>query len=472
MKKSNISYRFLIILLGILIIPISACDDLLEKKPDTSGLRIPTDQLVENRDDLQELLNSTYDVLANTYNGNLQNLFNCLNDNLVRPFEQDDLTSVWLRSTSIFNGSMANVFNNLYITVFRCNTVFEEVDNIELSDLERNRFLGEASFLRALAHFEAVRGWAQPYGYTPNNSHPGVAIQLENSVDNTERSTVQQVYDQILSDIATAKELLPEINPEGSPYANKWAATALEAEVRFQMHQYDLAYQLANEVISQGSYMLNADVNRYQHPQPGAESIFYIFSGTLSNGVIDNRATGFRNNYFPLENPSLRMQPELYDLMLEFATDQDTLRAGLYQILDNDGNITYITNMFEAEFFNIPVLTLTQMHLIRAESAGELNSNLDQAVQDINAIRTRAWGSVVANLPSGASASDIIEAARLERRLEFPFTGQRTHDLKRIGSQGEQVIIRDAVWDCNGMVLQFPATEGTAVFELNPTGGC
>lgn len=462
----------MIILLGLMILPISACEDLLEKKPDTSGARIPADQLVENRDDLQELLNSAYDVLGNTYNGNLQNLFNCLNDNLVRPVQQDDLTSVWLRSTSIFNGSMSNVFNNIYFTVFRCNTVFDEVDNVSLSNEERNRFLGEASFLRALAHFEAVRGWAQPHGYTPNNSHPGVAIQLENTVDNTPRSTVQQVYDQILSDIATAKELLPEMNPEGSAYANKWAAIALEAEVRFQMHQYDLAYQLANEVITMGPYSLNVDVNKYQHPEPGAESIFYIFSATLDNGTIDNRAGGFRGNYFPLENPSLRLQPELYDKMVEFATEPDTLRAGLYQILDNDGNISYITTMFEEEFFNIPVFTLTQMHLIRAESAGELNSNLNQAVQDVNAIRTRAWGSVVANLPEGASAEDIIEAARLERRLEFPFTGQRTHDLKRIGTQGEEVIIRDAVWDCNGMVLQFPATEGTAVFELNPTGGC
>ncbi|HKL03527.1 MAG TPA: RagB/SusD family nutrient uptake outer membrane protein, partial [Cryomorphaceae bacterium] len=254
MKKSKISYRFILILLGVLIVPISACEDLLEKRPDTGGARIPTEQLVENREDLQELLNSAYDVLGNTYNGDLQNLINCLNDNLVRPVQQDDLTSVWLRSTSIFNGSMSTVFNNLYFTVFRCNTVFEEVDNIELSSLERNRFLGEASFLRALAHFEAVRGWAQPYGYTPNNSHPGVAIQLENSVENTERSTVQEVYSQILSDIIVAKELLPETNPEGSPYANKWAALALEAEIRFQMHQYDLAYQLANEVIEMGPY--------------------------------------------------------------------------------------------------------------------------------------------------------------------------------------------------------------------------
>ena len=65
-----------------------------------------------------------------------------------------------------------------------------------------------------------------------------------------------------------------------------------------------------------------------------------------------------------------------------------------------------------------------------------------------------------------------IEAARLERRLEFPFNGQRFYDLKRMGSQGEEIIVRGAPWDCNGMVLQFPAVEGTDVFPLNPTGGC
>jgi hypothetical protein len=112
------------------------------------------------------------------------------------------------------------------------------------------------------------------------------------------------------------------------------------------------------------------------------------------------------------------------------------------------------------------------MKLIRAESAAELGQNSAQAIQDINEIRERAYGSVVANLTPSATFDDIIEAARLERRLEFPVNGQRLHDLKRIGSQGEDVTVRGVPYDCPGMILQFPATEGTDNFQLNQSGGC
>jgi hypothetical protein len=122
--------------------------------------------------------------------------------------------------------------------------------------------------------------------------------------------------------------------------------------------------------------------------------------------------------------------------------------------------------------YNIPLFTITQMKLIRAESAAELGQNSTQAIQDINDIRERAYGSVQENLTASATFDDIIEAARLERRLEFPVNGQRLHDLKRIGSQGEDVIVRGVPYDCPGMILQFPATEGTDNFPLNQSGGC
>jgi len=454
-------------LIGLLVV---GCEDLLEQKPLSTGANVLPSDAIQNEQDLFELLNSAYDVMANSYNGNAQNLPNLLSDNLVRPVQQDNYTSVWLRNTSIFNGSVGDVFRQYYIAILRANTVIENLDNVEgLDQATRTQFEAEARFIRALCHFDALRSWAQPFGFTPDDSHAGIAIRNSSEIVNSPRSSVAEVADFILDDIAYAKANLPDFN---DVYATKWAAFALEAELRFQQHEYEAAFAIANEILAQAPYTLDPDINRFQHPQASSEAIFYIFSAIrTADNVVDNRNAGFRGNYFRDGNPSLRLTEELFDQLTALGTAEGT-RGSMYEELNQDGNISYVTTKFNAEFFNIPVFTLTQIHLIRAESAAEIGQDLTDAIADINTIRERAYGSAINNISLSATAQQVINAARLERRLEFPFTGQRLYDLKRIGSQGEPVTVRGSQWDCPGMVLQFPSTEQTDLFPLNASGGC
>lgn len=465
-------HRILFILTSVaLLMGISACEDLLEQKPPSDGQNLLPDVAIETAEDLQQVLTSAYDVLANTYNGGGQNLVTLMSDQVERPFNQQDYTAVWLRNTSIFNGTVGGIFNNYYIAALRANTVIENVDNVTgLSESDRTRIIAEARFIRGLVHFDVARGWSRAFNYTVDNSHPGVAIRTGTAIENAPRASVADVYDQVLSDISFAKANLP---PSNDIFATRWAAIALEAEVRFQRHEYQKAYDLANEVITEGPFMFDTEINKYQHPQAGPEAIFYIFSVVRPDGTnVDNRNGAFRGNYFNNGNPTLRITEELFNLMRQYGPTGTTPRGQLVDSLDLDGNISLITTMFNAESFNIPILTYTQMLLIRAESAAELGTNLSQAIADINTIRERAYDSNVGNLDGGASASDIIEAARLERRLEFPFNGQRFYDIVRIGAQGEDIEVRGAPWDCPGALLQFPSTEQTDLFPLNPQGGC
>lgn len=458
-------------ILFILVFGLVSCKDLLEQKPPSDGSNVPPEEAIRTAQDLQELLNSAYDVLGNTYNGRLQNPLNLLTDNAERPNNHDDYTSIWLRATTVFNGTLGGVFNDLYIAILRCNTVIENLDNVDgLSSEDRQRMEGEARFIRALCHFDAVRGWAQPYGYTPNNTHPGVAIRTATQIENVERPSVAAVYTQVLSDLVFAVENLPDQN---DVYATRWSALALEAEVRFQQHDYQKSYDLANQVITMGPYAFDNDVyNKFHFPDPGPESIFYVFSAMRSDGNIDSRNGAFRDNYYAGgSRPTLGPSEELYSLATSGATP-GSARAAFFDKNEIDGNTYYLTTLFDAEYFNVPILTITQMKLIRAESGAEINANLPAAISDINDIRERAYGNNMNNLVGGTSVDGIKNAARLERRLEFPFNGQRLHDAKRIGSQGENITMRGAPWDCAGMLLQFPSTEQTELFPLNPRGGC
>ena len=114
------------------------------------------------------------------------------------------------------------------------------------------------------------------------------------------------------------------------------------------------------------------------------------------------------------------------------------------------------------------------MMLIRAEAYGETGDNLGTAIDDINAIRARAGiTSAVYLLDAGATAEDIVEAARYDYRKETVGMGLWVEQLQRHGAMGEDVTIRNAPWDCPGMALQFSASEGNvAGFEFNEVGGC
>ena len=103
-----------------------------------------------------------------------------------------------------------------------------------------------------------------------------------------------------------------------------------------------------------------------------------------------------------------------------------------------------------------------------------MGSNLDQAADDLNAIRNRAGiTSEVYLLGPDATAEDVITAARHEYRKETLGMGLWVEQLQRRGAMGEDIMIRNAPWDCPGMALQFSASEGNvAGFEFNEVGGC
>jgi starch-binding outer membrane protein, SusD/RagB family len=134
----------------------------------------------------------------------------------------------------------------------------------------------------------------------------------------------------------------------------------------------------------------------------------------------------------------------------------------------------YLVNKFNnKEYFNVPIVYLTSLKLIRAEALAEVGTSLDVAINDVNDIRDRAFGEGLNDLSETATSEDIIAAARIEMWKETACEGTWIDQLKRRGTMGENIEVRDAPWDCPGMALQFPNGETSAAgFQLNPEGGC
>lgn len=158
-----------------------------------AGDQIDKEIALNTPENLIGLLNATYDVFANTMNGSVQNLNELLCDNLSAP--PTDAGSLYFtiynRGTFSFR-TAGGVLTDLYRIIYRSNLLIENVDRFE--SLDKTRMIAEAKFLRGWAHWEIAKLWAQPYGFTPDNSHFGIAIKNSSSYSVELRAKLSEVY--------------------------------------------------------------------------------------------------------------------------------------------------------------------------------------------------------------------------------------------------------------------------------------
>jgi tetratricopeptide (TPR) repeat protein len=458
MKKILITSLTSLTLIGAFV----SCEKFLEYPP--TGAILAEDAL-KTPADAQKLLVSCYDVMANLYDGKVQNINELMGDNLAEP-NGLDFNAIYNRETNFFTPTTNGVYGDFYYAIYRCNSLLKNFDLIEgLTAEERTRMEAEAKFIRAFCHWGVVKMYAQPYGSTPTNNHLGIIIRSEASNEPLPRNTVAEVYEFILSDLAFAIENLPTSNGN---YANKDAATALMGMVYFQMNDFQNAVNYINQVVD--NYPMSDTLDRFpDNPGVNPEIIFGIVSSNPGAAHIDQRTDNFVGNYnsggaLP---PNLMFNNEFYNFVNLNSADD---RLGWMQA---DGGKYRNLRFKDKIFFNIPIIYTSELRLIRAEALAELGQNLGTAIEDINAIRDRAFGIGLNDLDANSTAAQIIDAARREYRIETMGEGKWVDQLKRRGAKGENIIVRGAPWNCDGMALQFPNSEFTsALFVGNPEGGC
>jgi tetratricopeptide (TPR) repeat protein len=423
------------------------------------------DSVLKTEADFLALLNSSYTVLAsNTYYGGRWQI---VNDLLSDHIDQGELNGGYLqifnRNTNIFTGTVTGFYAEPYFAIFRANTILENLDRI--SGGSKNNFEGQAKFIRALGHFDLVRVFAQPYQRTGENSQPGLVVRTTTSIT-APRLSVAQTYNQIIQDLKDAETKLPTQN---GVYPTSWAAKALLARVYFQMNDFTNAYNYANQVINSGQFALDADPTKRFSNSNSTEPIFKLVYETNNP---TGRFSAIRENYRYVEPqlPTLRVAQALYSNVNSRPTDK---RRAWFKKATGPQDI-YVTTKYDSLIFNMPVIHLTEMKLIRAESAAELNQNLTVGINDINDIIRRAYGTNSGfELTSSANAQTLLNTVRREREIEMAFEGDRVQQLKRRGAKGEAISIRNAPWNCPGMIFIIPTSEiNQNNIQQNPEGGC
>ena len=327
-----------------------------------------------------------------------------------------------------------------YKIINDANTVIAAVEANATDDPTRKQLLGECYFLRAFCHFNLVRLFAKPY--TQDKTAPGIILRTSTSDPaQKERSTVEEVYTQIVADAQKAADLMDQ--SRGVMYASKEAAWALLSRVYLYMEDNQNTVDYATKVINSGRFSL---VTATEYPTlfanatQSSETIFCIaFTekedygkfGSIASMIYSNGNSGWGEEY---ASPSIRA--------LMSKHPEDVRWSYIVPLKDADGNIQtkngipiyYITKFsFQdgSPTLSSPIMfRIAEMYLNRAEANAKLG-NTKAALDDVDAIRkNRGLSGSLYNgvVPNGLTALQVVLN---ERRIELAFEAQRMYDVYR-----------------------------------------
>ena len=460
MKLKNI-----LILFSGLALSCVSCDDMgfLQIKPDNLIL---TDDAIKTKDDIEKLLLGTYDGMRSGgfWGGNALRGFGVIADDAianVATFEWVQLTN---HEMNLVNAVGRDLWTNTYNAINRANQVaYNSLSEGILAaegGNELNEFKAEAAFIRGFGHFHLVRAFGLPYSDEhKNTAEMGVPIRTSGVLDREtafeiiQRSTVEDVYNQVIADLEFAAANLPASHTWNSGRATVDIAKALLAKVYFSKQDYSKAAQYAREVIATNQYELDVDMTaKYARAQHGAstkEVIFMIPSASINEDSWGG-LRAFRTNDLTLPNyhPST-------SLINAFDRENDYRFSAFYE----EVNGSWYTTRFDYEYMDGIVMGYNELLLIYAEAAAESGVDLADALAALNQIESRAYGEAKT---TSADRNLIIEAARKERRLELSLLGERLFELKRLRQH-----VRGESWDSRKLLFQIPDVEQSGNPNVN-----
>jgi hypothetical protein len=445
--KNIIMKKYSLILLIISLMATTGCDKKLDIAPYQS---ISQDLALLTEGDVLVTLVGAYDGLQSTaaIGGDIM-LMNELIGN------RDDirftgtfagLSDAYRLEMTAGNTFALGIWNQCYNTINRCNNVLSALDKVTSSTTMRDRVEGEALYIRATLYFELVRLFAKTWGDGTNTTNPGVPLVLTPTKSITEadykpRSSVADVYQQVITDLNRAETLLPNTN---GIYAAKNAAAAVRSRVALMQEDYATARDAANRVIISGRHTLSSTFNGLWFTfinNAGNSPSEYVFSMKVTT---QDGANGL-NTYFGINagaGTAGRGDCKIFPAHLAKYEAGD-VRGTYFSVV---GGNNYTRKHLD-RYGNVCVVRLAEMLLTRAEANFRLGTTTGATpLADVNTVRNRSGLTSLLTVD--------LNAILKERYLETAFEGNRLHDIKR--TRGTQ---SGTAWNSPKMILPIPQRE-------------
>lgn len=346
------------------------------------------------------------------------------------------------QTASEFNTSTVS-WQSPYVVIGRANRIIAAAEGGKLSDAVEakakiEQYAAESKVLRALAHFDLVRIYGKPYTEDQGASLgvPLVTGVLESNAKPA-RSTVAEVYTQVVKDLTEAissNALATETKPG---YVSVWGAKAILSRVYLNMGDYANALSVAEDIIkNSGAALWTRDqyFNAWDASTPNESEFLFRLNVAGSDDNNDLNGIGNlqqRDGYKEMVATKkfvdmLTSDPKdvRNDMFLPAKAEKEVAEYGTNKVFLNKlrgqgGNLRNVTI--------VPIIRLSEVYLTAAECAFR-NNDKTKAVEYLNDLvknRTTTEASL-------ATVDNItLDRILIERRKELIGEGQRYFDALR-----------------------------------------
>tara|TARA_B110000444_G_scaffold149536_1_gene139855 strand:- start:7985 stop:9349 length:1365 start_codon:yes stop_codon:yes gene_type:complete len=315
-----------------------------------------------------------------------------------------------------------NSWNAAFRALNKVNTVLNsDIDNMYGTAGERASVKGDAFFIRAAVYFQLNNYFTNP--------NTGISVPLVTTVlgtnDRVPLETSEKIRTQIESDIEAARTSLL-VKGGVNSYA---AATAMAARIYFYHGKYNLAYERANEVITDGGYSLETNLADIYTKGNASSEVIYSIITNLSENNFGAGSQGFEQ--FQADEANGTASVNINGLIGKLRA-ADPVDKRFTDLMKEGDGLIYANGKYPNNAVDYIGIRLAEMYLTRAESNIMVNNSVSaDDVSDVNMIKNRAGASdVVSGLPNQVAMLEIIFNER-SKELCFEW-GDRFLNTRRL----------------------------------------
>ena len=354
---------------------------------------------------------------------------------------------------SAFSPSSSRVawlWSDLYFIINSINNLLSRIDDLSGTDEEKNMMKGEALAVRGWAYFELIQTYQ--HTYTIGSTLPGIPIYTEPSIAETKgnpRGTVEDVYQQILSDLTTALPIIGSYRPTKMAF-NDDVVEAVLAQVYLTMGNWSQAITYARSLKADYPLMSAAEW------QSGFKEMNNEWIWAQDNNPDENPGWGCAHVFMDPINGGAENDFRLSDTLVASYSATD-IRGAL--IVDDgsgfNGTLKFLNTSSPLFSGDYPLIRSTEMYMIEAEALAKSGDEVT-ARQVLYDVQLRADPNAVITTASGQT---LIDEILFEKRKEFWGEGIIFRDMLRNQLPLEREVT-------NTFVVNIPANSWDFIFPI------
>ncbi len=411
-----------------LVLSATACNDFLNEIP--KGEKVPT-----TWEDYNAFMRNN----STSYYENAQLLY-LIGDYFLREsaLNNNELTRanyLFLEDVNrtLINSSDYLAYYSAYEMMFYWNLIAEEgMNTTEATDQQRRMLVAQAKVLRAMTYHYIVNYHADQY-WTDTKDKLSVPLVLSASVEApSPQATLQEVYDQMVTDLTEAIPDLPE-HGETMMHPTKAAGYGMLARVYLSMGNYTEARKAAESALAINDQLYDW-VKFYNDEKYRIEDPSNVSAYTEVNPEIDNC-----ENY--IYHPAcMTYWPGQNNLTLAISVERAAkfedgdIRLLAHWKYNNTGTIEYYRGIYGNEP-NFGGIRSAEMYYIKAECQAR-DGEWEDALETVNTVRrTRFLPEKYTDL-TASNQTEAINKIIDDKANEFVQTQVIFCDYRRLNKEG------------------------------------